>query len=36
MLDDETKDPTFTGYGKRPSVEELFAKGPSGGTNTPI
>jgi hypothetical protein len=36
MLDDDTKDPTFTGYGKRPSAEDLFAKGPSGGTNVPI
>jgi hypothetical protein len=34
MPDDQ--DPTFTAYGKRPNVEDLFAKGPSGGTNVPI
>jgi hypothetical protein len=34
--DEDVQDPQFTGYGKRPSVEDLFAKGPSGGTNVPI
>jgi hypothetical protein len=34
--DDLEETSTFTGYGTRPRVEDLFAKGPSGGTQSPI
>lgn len=33
---DEPNDPTFTGFGTRPSAEDLFAKGPSGGSQQAI